>query len=194
MGCKAFTPHMASLAKELQGERFHLIASHNQSGSAEAALHEIFQNGLDVLADNVTVTKFTNHPGVQGTGYVPYYMVFDEHGQLAYHHQGGPYHGGDGSAVLDRVRGMVKQLPKVILDPQQGGTDHPIAKQLRSDPSFAKGARALAKALQETPSDAHLRGLEEVLERSIASSLQAAALRLAYDYQGRRVRDSMLPW
>lgn len=183
MGCKAFTPHLASLAKELQGERFHLIASHNQVGGAAAALHEAFQNGFDVFADNVSMTKFSDHPGVEGTGYVPYYMVFDEFGKLAYHHQGGPFHGGDGTAVLDRIRRMVRQLPPVILEPKLATGQNPIAKQLGSEKSLSSGARALAKALQASPGDAQLLELERALERHIASRVRAASLLMADDYQ-----------
>ena len=92
MGCKAFTPPLVGLARELEGSPFHLIASHNQRGDDASARHEIFQNGLDPLTSNVSVVKAANHSWVTGTGYVPYYMVFDHHGDLVHHHQGGPYH------------------------------------------------------------------------------------------------------
>ena len=41
----------------------------------------------------MTITKMGRHPDVRGNGYVPYYVVFDHTGKLAYDHMGGRYHG-----------------------------------------------------------------------------------------------------
>ena len=86
MGCAAFTPSLVGLASELEGQPFHLVASFNQSGGARKALHEIFQNGLPVTSSNVSATLSARHPDVTGITYVSYYIVFDKHGDLAYHH------------------------------------------------------------------------------------------------------------
>jgi len=174
VGCKAFTPHLVSLAKELNGAPFHLIASHNQNGSDEAAKHEIFQNGFDPLSANTTVARHARHPGVRGTGYVPYYLVFDEHGDLAYHHQGGPYHGGDGQAVLKRVRQMVKELPAVYLGKEPFERHARLAAELRSGKKLHKSLLALAKAKSEHPDDAEINRLIAGVERHQSRSLAEA--------------------
>ncbi len=156
MGCRAFTPHLVGLAKELEGAPFHFIASHNQSGSPEAALHEIFQNGLEPFAPNVTVTKQAGHPGVKGTGYVPYYLLFDHHGDLVHHHQGGPYHGGDGTAVLDRVREMLRSVPVVYVGKDPFERHHKLAAELEKGKKLSKSLEALARAHAENPEDSEL--------------------------------------
>ena len=181
MGCRAFTPHLVGLAKELENQAFHLVASHNQSGSEEAAKHEIFQNGLDPLTTNVTVSKQARHPGVKGTGYVPYYLVFDQHGDLAYHHQGGPYHGGDGTAVLDRVRGMLKELPVVYVGKEPFERFEKLASELRKGRKLQRSFATLAAALKVTPEDAELARLASAVERHRDRTLARAATRMALD-------------
>ncbi len=156
MGCKAFTPHLVGLAKELENEPFHLLASYNQRATPEEAKHEIFQNGLAPLAPNVTVSMHAGHPGVKGTGYVPYYMVFDHHGDLAYHHQGGPYHGGDGTAIIERVKTMLEQVPVIYTGKEPFEQHKKLALALQSGKKLNKPLLALAKALEATPDDSEL--------------------------------------
>lgn len=156
MGCRAFTPPLVGLARELEGQPFHLLSSHNQSGSAEAARHEIFQNGLAPLAPNVTVAKQADHPGVKGTGYVPYYLVFDHHGDLAYHHQGGPYHGGDGNAVHDRVREMLTQVPVIYCGKEAFENHERLALELQKGHKLKKSFATLAALLKTSPEDPEL--------------------------------------
>lgn len=160
MGCRAFTPPLVGLAKELEGQPFHLLASHNQNGSLDAAQHEIYQNGLHPLSPNVTVAKSAGHPGVTGTGYVPYYLVFDHHGDLAYHHQGGPYHGGDGNAVHDRVRNMLTQVPVVYVGKDTFSKYSKLAKELEKGKNLKRSFAALAAALEKTPEDPELQQLD----------------------------------
>lgn len=165
MGCKAFTPHLVGLANELEGQPFHLIASYNQRGDARAALHEVFQNGVPLGTANVSATYQARHPGVRGTGYVPYYMVFDHHGDLAYHHQGGPYHGGDGKAVLDRVRDMLKNVPKVYVGKKPYTAHEKLAQKIAEGKKLGSALKSLAKALEEAPEDPELQRLVAAVER-----------------------------
>ncbi|MDF1838449.1 MAG: hypothetical protein P1V35_11305 [Planctomycetota bacterium] len=164
MGCKAFTPHLVGLAKELENKPFHLLASYNQRGTPAQAKHEIFQNGMALLAPNVTVSMHANHSGVQGTGYVPYYMVFDHHGDLVYHHQGGPYHGGDGTAVLDRVRTMLEQVPVIYTGRIPFERHAELAQKLEKGKQLNKSLLALAAALGQDPNDAELARLQNGVE------------------------------
>lgn len=165
MGCKAFTPHLASLAKELEGQPFHLIASFNQNGTEEIALHELFQNGVPLTTTNVSATMQARHPGVRGTGYVPYYLVFDHHGDLVYHHQGGPYHGGDGKAVLDRVRKMLREVPRIYVGKALYTTHEKLAKSIASGKKLGRALKTLTQAIEETPDDPELKRLVAAVER-----------------------------
>ena len=89
MGCKAVTPHLVSLAKRLEGRPFHLVAAHNQNDTKENVVAYMKSNGLSDDTTNLTVTSRGRHSKVKGNGYVPYYMVFDHHGDLAHHHMCG---------------------------------------------------------------------------------------------------------
>ena len=57
----------------------------------------------------------TRHPGVKGNGYVPYYVVFDHKGDMAYHHMCGPYHGGDGLEMIKWVDKLLEAAPDIYL-------------------------------------------------------------------------------
>ena len=179
MGCKAFTPPLVGLANELRNEPFHLVASHNQNGSASQAVHEIFQNGLDLDSPNVSVTKSAHHPGVQGTGYVPYYMVFDHHGDLVFHHQGGPYHGGDGLAVLDRVRTMLERVPEVYLGKDPYAQHGELAASLASGQRLGEDLSRLTQELARQPGDKELERLSGWIERHVERSTEHLAWQLS---------------
>ncbi len=163
---------MASLAKELEGQPFHLIASYNQGGTDETALHEVFQNGVPWTTPNVSATMHARHPGVQGTGYVPYYIVFDHHGDLVYHHQGGPYHGGDGKAVLDRVRQMLRAVPRIYVGKDSYTTHEKLAKSIASGKKLGSSLKSLAKALEDAPDDSELQRLVAAVERHATRQLR----------------------
>lgn len=167
MGCKAFSPHVVGLAKELEGRPFHLILSHNQRGNGEAALDEAFENGLGLFPSNVTVTKFCQHPGVEGTGYVPYYALFGPDGSLVDHHQGGPYHGGNGEEVLDTIRERVDALPAIYLG-ETGYEEHAsLARAVESGKDRAKALRSLEAALDEAPDSTELKRMAKWVSRSL---------------------------
>ena len=171
MGCKAFTPPLVGLARELEGQPFQLVASHNQNADARTTRHEIFQNGLALDTSNVTVTRAAGHPGVKGTGYVPYYLVFDHHGDLAYHHQGGPYHGGDGDAVHDRVRAMLRDVPQVYVGREPYEQHAKLAREIASGKRHKSALARLHAALEEAPADGELLRLCAAIERLVASQV-----------------------
>ena len=56
-----------------------------------------------------------SHPQVPGSGFVPYYMVFDYHGNLVYHHTAGGHHGGDGMEMVRWVDRLLKETPAIYL-------------------------------------------------------------------------------
>lgn len=163
---------MVGLAKELEGEPFHLVASYNQRGDGKVALHEIFENGLSLTSRNVSATLHARHPGVKGTGYVPYYMVFDRHGDLAHHHQGGPYHGGDGEAVLERVREMLKDAPRIYVGKEPFATHEKLAKEISEGKKLGRSLEKLQRAVADSPDDPELKRLVEAVERHGRNALR----------------------
>ncbi len=103
------------MAKELEGKPFHLLATHCQENSRANVIEYIKGKGLAPTSPNVTVTSFGGHRKVKGNGYVPYYMVFDQHGELAHHHMCGGYHGGDGLKMIEWVKKLLKDTPEIYL-------------------------------------------------------------------------------
>lgn len=109
------TPHLASLASELEGRPFHVIASHNQNGTKDEVLSYARSKGIEDSSKNFTVTKSGRHPHVKGNGYVPYYMVFDHRGKLVRDHMCGDYHGGDGLKFIETVKSALDAAPSIYL-------------------------------------------------------------------------------
>lgn len=101
---------MVGLAKKLEGEPFHLIASHCQRGDRDTSLAGLKEKGWDEAMGNVTVMSQTRYDDVKIT-YVPYYLIFDHTGKLRYHHMAGPYHGGNGDQYQDEVKKLLKEVP-----------------------------------------------------------------------------------
>lgn len=165
MGCAAFTPSLVGLASELEGKNFHLVASFNQGGTPQKALHEIFQNGLSIAPPNVSATMSARHPKVSGIKYVPYYLVFDHHGDLVDHHQGGLYHGGDGKKVLGRVRALLDAVPSIYVGKAPYETHKKLASQISGGKKLSASLRKLAKAFEKTPDDPELARLIAAVER-----------------------------
>ena len=106
---------MVSLAKKLEGRPFHLVATHCQRQPKEKVVAYIKSKKLEADTPNFTVSSFGGHPDVSGNGYVPYYMVFDHHGNLAYHHMCGQYHGGDGLEMLTWIDRLLMDTPEIYL-------------------------------------------------------------------------------
>lgn len=144
MGCQAVTPHLVSLAKRLEGRPFHLLASHCQNGSKDEVVAYIKSKGLAADTPNVTVSSQTRHPGIKGNGYVPYYVVFDHDGNMAYHHMCGDYHGGDGLEMIKWVDKLLEATPAIHLgdDPYEHITA--LAEKVRK----RKGLAATVKKLE----------------------------------------------
>jgi hypothetical protein len=115
VGCRAITPHLVGLAKELEGKPFHLLATHCQNQPKESVVSYIKGKGVEPGSPNFTVTSFGGHPKVKGNGYVPYYMVFDHHGDLVHHHMCGQYHGGDGLRMIEIVDELLEKTPEIYL-------------------------------------------------------------------------------
>ena len=130
MGCKAITPHLVSLAKRLEGKPFHLVASHCQRDTQENVVNYIKSKGLSADTPNCTVTSQGRHPKVQGNGYVPYYMVFNQHGELVHHHMCGDYHGGDGLKMIEIVDELLKSVPAIYLGKETFVAVPKLAKQV----------------------------------------------------------------
>ncbi len=167
---------MVGLATELEGRPFHVILSHNQRGGPDVVLAEAFQNGLGLFPGNVSVTRFAQHPGIEGTGYVPYYALFGPDGALVDHHQGGPYHGGNGTQVVDTIRERLDGMPALYLGE---GSFHEYADLARAVESGEKRASALAAveaALKATPEHAELMRMDTWISRELKREAVNAAV------------------
>ncbi len=102
---------MVGLAKELEGEPFHLIASVCQIIPKEKAMTDLKKHGWSKEIKNMAVRYQTRHPEFKAK-HVPYYMIFDQKGKLRHRHIAGPYHGGDGDRYMDLVKKLLKEIPK----------------------------------------------------------------------------------
>ena len=171
---------MVGLASELEGKPFHLIASYNQREGHGPALHEIFQNGLSLDPGNVTATHQSRHPKVSGVRFVPYYIVFDHHGDLVYHHQGGPYHGGDGTDVLERVKKMLRDVPKIYVGKESFSTHKKLAAQLESG-KLSAVVKKLGKLVEENGDDPEVKRLVAAIERHSRNRSRAIERMLSTD-------------
>jgi len=76
------------------------------------------------------VTSFGRHPKIKGNGYVPYYAVFDQHGDLVHHHMCGAYHGGDGLKMIEIVDKLLKSVPAIYLGKAPFNAVPKLAKQV----------------------------------------------------------------
>lgn len=104
---------MVSLAKKFKDQPFHMIASHCQRGDKDQVLTALKAHGWSEKMENFTVSSQTRYKrGVKVGPYVPYYFIFDHTGKLRYHHQAGPWHGGDGEKYQKLVAQLIKEIPK----------------------------------------------------------------------------------
>jgi len=101
---------MVSLAKSLENQPFHLVASYCQQGNKEGALALLKRNQWSEDSKNTSVMYQTNFPKAP-IKYVPYYLIFDHTGKLRYNHMGGPYHGGDRDKYQQLVRKLLREVP-----------------------------------------------------------------------------------
>ena len=157
MGCKAITPHLVSLAKRYEGSAFHLIASHCQNQPKESVVSYIRSQGVAADTPNFTVTSFGRHPKVKGNGYVPYYIVFDHHGNLVHHHMCGNYHGGDGLKMIDWVDKLMAKAPAIYLGQEPFEHATKLAKQVSKRSKLGTAVKTIEKQLAADSTSADLR-------------------------------------
>lgn len=137
------------MARELEGQPFHLLAAHCQNDTKANVVGYIRSQGLAEDTPNMTVTSFGGHPGVKGNGSVPYYIVFDHTGKMRHHHMCGAYHGGDGLRMIEWVHNLLDEAPAIWL----GETPFTHVPDLAKKVESGKGLGAVAIEL-ETNRDA----------------------------------------
>lgn len=143
---------MVSLAKRLEGKPFHLLATHCQRGTKADVVDYVKSKGLSVDTPNMTVSSFGGHAKVKGNGYVPYYMVFDHHGDLVHHHMCGDYHGGDGLKMIELVDKLLADVPAIYLGKAPFVAVAKLAKQVGKVERLPAAIKAIDKMLAEQPS------------------------------------------
>lgn len=112
VGCRAITPGMVGLARKLEGEPFHLVASYRQRGEKDAALDHLKSQGWNEEMANLSVMSQTRYVSEDiKIAYYPYYLIFDHTGKLRFHHMAGKYHGGDGDKYQELVAKLLKEIP-----------------------------------------------------------------------------------
>ncbi|MEE8106760.1 MAG: hypothetical protein V3T86_14605 [Planctomycetota bacterium] len=117
------------------------MAAHNQNDTKENVVAYMKSNGLSDDTTNLTVTSRGRHSKVKGNGYVPYYMVFDQHGNLAHHHMCGDYHGGDGLKMIEWVDKLLKESGDIYLGAEPYEHAPKLAKQIASKKSLAAAVK-----------------------------------------------------
>ncbi|MHC4973935.1 MAG: nucleotide exchange factor GrpE [Planctomycetota bacterium] len=132
------------MARRLEGKPFHLLAAHCQRAPREQVVAYIREKKLAADTPNFTVTSFGGHPKVKGNGYVPYYMVFDQHGKLVRHHMCGAYHGGDGLEMIEWVDKLLKETPEIYL----GKDAYPTVPKLAARIGAKKGLPGAVKEVE----------------------------------------------
>ncbi len=106
---------MVSLAKKNADKPFHLIASYCQHGVKEEVVSALKKQGWSPEMENFSLVNQTRYKrGVKVGNYVPYYFIFDHTGKLRYHHQAGPWHGGDKNTYLELVKKLIAEVPATI--------------------------------------------------------------------------------
>ena len=135
---------MVSLAKELEGKPFHLLATHCQNNNTrEGVVKYIRGKGLPSTSRNVTVSSMGGHPKVKGNGFVPYYMVFNQHGELEHHHMCGSYHGGDGLKMIEIVQGLLKNAQVIYLGKEPFKAIPKLAAQVAKKKKLAAAVKKI---------------------------------------------------
>ncbi len=167
---------MVSLAKELEGKPFHLIATHCQQQPKEHVVAYVKKQKLAADTPNFTVSSFGGHPDVSGNGYVPYYMVFDHHGNLAYHHMCGQYHGGDGLEMLTWIDTLLMDTPEIYLGREPYKHEAKLARQISKKKSLPSAIKQIETRLATEPraSEGELQRLHDALKGYRDSRLERA--------------------
>ena len=152
------------MARRLEGKPFHLVATHCQRNSKENVVEYITGKGLSADTPNVTVSSFGGHPKVKGNGYVPYYMVFDHHGELVHHHMCGDYHGGDGLKMIEWVDKLLRDVPAIYLGKEPYVEIPDLAKKVAKQKGLAATVKRIEAELaaEEPPAAARRAELERL--------------------------------
>lgn len=134
------------MAKRLEGKPFHLVATHCQQRPKDSVVSYIKSKGLAADTPNMTVSSFGGHPKVKGTGYVPYYMVFDHTGKLSHHHMCGAYHGGDGLRMIEIVDELLAETPAIYLGQEPYTHIDSLAQQVAKKRRLASAIKRIEAA------------------------------------------------
>jgi hypothetical protein len=181
VGCRAITPHLVGLAGRLEDKPFHLVATHCQKAPREEVVDYIRKQGVAADAPNFTVTSFGRHPKVKGSGYVPYYMVFDHRGKLVHHHMCGDYHGGDGLKMIEWVDDLLAAAPEIYLGNEPFATRGDLAERIAGKKKLARAVMELEAAIAEAPDDTELvrirDGVVRWRDRALARAAELVASR-----------------
>ena len=200
---------MVSLARRLEGKPFHLVASHCQATSSEReTISYVRANGMSAFAPNMTITSNGGHPDVKGTGFVPYYIIFDHTGKLVAHHMCGSYHGGDGNKFIEIVDELLERAPAIYLGDKPYTKIESLAATVakgkglgaamkKVDAALAGETDAEAKAEYERLRDTLTRFRDRKLEKALAlegsqpSELVPTLKKLASDFKGSSLAEAV---
>ncbi len=175
------------MAREMEGRPFHLILSHCQNQPREAVVSRIRGLGLVEDGANFTVTSFGRHPRIPGSGYIPYYAVFDHEGKLVKAHMGGDYHGGDGLAFMDAVRQAVDRVPALYLGAEPFAELSGLAGRIQARRNLPGSVQELETLLAGDPSPgARAEGerIQSALARYVRNRREAAEKKIVSDPEG----------
>jgi hypothetical protein len=171
------------LAGKLVREPLHIVFSHCQRNSRESVVAYLQSQGLSADAPNFTVTSFGRHPKVKGNGYVPYYMVFNHHGDLVRHHMCGGYHGGDGLKCIALVEELLLHTPAIYLGREPFETIPKLAAKVKSGKGYAPAVKTseerLASGKEDEGTAAELKRLLQGVERYRDRHLRRAEKQMA---------------
>jgi hypothetical protein len=155
------------------------VASHCQAISSQREVVSYLKaNGMSAFATNFTITSNGAHPDVKGTGFMPYYLVFDHTGKLVAHHMSGSYHGGDGNRFIEIVDELLKTAPEIYLGPEPFTKIESLAQQVMKGKGLGTAMKkvdttATAEADPETKAELERLGavLTRYRDRKLAKAL-----------------------
>ena len=202
------TADLVRLARRLEDQPFCLIAAHSQREEQAEVVAYIRSQGLPPTTPNFTITNFGSHPQVPGTGYVPYYMAFDHHGNLVRHHVAGNHHGGDGLEMIKWVDRLLKETPALYLGEKPFEAVPDLAAAVAAKSKLAEVLRDIDRRFAAGPDAATRAELGRLLEavgvyrdaelaradRELANAPNRVRPRLralALDLEGSRLADAV---
>ena len=162
--CNKVTPDLIKLARRLDGRPFRIIAAHSQHSTQGAVASYVRGLGLPPDTTNFTITNFGSHPKVETSGFVPYYLVFDHHGDLARHHTAGGDHGGDGHGMYKWVDRLMKAVPEIYLGRAPFEKRPELADAVAMRRKFPEPILEIEKRLAAAPEPALRAELERLMQ------------------------------